>query len=211
MTKRSGFTLVELLVVLFIIVLLVAVGLPRVRDYGKRNGLRTAAQEIKSQILYAQALARTPDRKGATKYVFAANFSGLNYCLTTNASPTVCVAPPPANVIATIPTNNMIVYAVGDINSVVKPPTLLTSGVSKYGASCPTDTFYTIAFQVPSGQMILPSASCLSPSNIGVLQIKYSNDATATNYGYAKINIDFVSGDVGIQSCVKGSPSDTCN
>jgi prepilin-type N-terminal cleavage/methylation domain-containing protein len=159
MNKRRGFTLVELLVVLFIIVLLVAVGLPRVRDYGKRNGLRTAAQEIKSQILYAQALARTPDRKGVTQYVFMINFSNSNYCLTTTASPAVCVPDQP-NVIAKISQNYMIVYAVGNAgadNSVVKPPTLVPSDIGYYNSSgtdsCPNDSYYSVDFKVPSAQM----------------------------------------------------------
>ena len=205
--QRKGFTLVELLVVLFIIVLLVAIGLPKIRNYGKRNGLRTAAQEIKSQILYAQALARTPDRKGATKYAFAVNFSEINYCLYKNGAPDYCPNDPAdlANVIAQIPKNYMIIYTSGDTNtgvenSVVKAPSLLPSSTTRYDnfSSCPDDNFFIIDFNIPSGKIKAPSSSC--PLNIEVLPIKYSGDSNSDPvYGYANININYISGEVGIE------------
>ncbi len=60
MRRRLGFTLIELVISLGIIVLLLALAIPLFRGSGERNKLMLTAQEVKNTILEAKNLALSP-------------------------------------------------------------------------------------------------------------------------------------------------------
>lgn len=58
---QAGFTLLEMVVTIGIISILVVGGVPAFNSYNKHNSSKIAAQDIKSSLLEAQSLARSPD------------------------------------------------------------------------------------------------------------------------------------------------------
>ncbi|MBU2595492.1 type II secretion system GspH family protein, partial [Patescibacteria group bacterium] len=59
--NQAGFTLLEMVVTIGIISILVVAGVPAFNSYNKHNSSKIAAQDIKSSLLEAQSLARSPD------------------------------------------------------------------------------------------------------------------------------------------------------
>ena len=73
----SGFTLVELLVVISVMALLFSIGYGRFRDFSRKQALASVARQIEGDIRLAQELALSAKKPGSCKtldaYVFKVN------------------------------------------------------------------------------------------------------------------------------------------
>lgn len=72
MTSSKSFTLIELLITIFIIVFLLVLSIPLLRQFRQRTDLKMAALEIQSTILEAKSYAMAPPKeaKGIQSYSF---------------------------------------------------------------------------------------------------------------------------------------------
>ena len=62
-----GFTLIELMIVLLIVAILVAVGLPSMTDFVADERVRTVTSDIMSEIGFARATAVVQSRRGTVR------------------------------------------------------------------------------------------------------------------------------------------------
>ena len=67
--KKAAFTLIELIIAVTIIILLVAIGLPRFNDFNLRQDIASSAQKLASCIQQAQQNALAPSDSSGTKTV----------------------------------------------------------------------------------------------------------------------------------------------
>ncbi len=84
---KKSFTLVELIMTIFLITLLAGISVPAVYHFQRQASLKTAANEVKSTILQAKGLAMSPrvnqtadqEMTQIANYVFACNVGSGMY------------------------------------------------------------------------------------------------------------------------------------
>lgn len=78
MLHSKGFTLVELMVTVGIVVLMASLALPNLADFKKQQGLKRTALELRNKILEAQSLSLAPRRDdvGLSGYAFGFSSAG---------------------------------------------------------------------------------------------------------------------------------------
>ncbi len=77
---HNGFTLLELLVTIAILITLTGIGIAGLSNYRQLNQLTLAADEVKDAILQAQTLAYSPTNENAEQYIVA-SLDQINYHL----------------------------------------------------------------------------------------------------------------------------------
>lgn len=131
----SGFTLVELLVVITIMAIVGAYAFSNFGSFGEDQKLKSATQDIQSLLRQAQTNASTGVQcsNGSWQVEFAADNKTINLKCSTSATPVK---------VLTLSSN------------------ISTSGVS--GSFCPTGTPFTITFEKLSGKMSFGDPRCAS-------------------------------------------------